>query len=252
MLHSTSEPEKTLTELLKKHSGRNNAGRITVRHQGGRQKRYYRIIDFKRDKRDMEGVVQAIEYDPNRNARICLVEYTDGEKRYILQPNEIKVGDAVYSGEKADIKAGNALPLRLIPIGIEVHNIELFPGQGGKLIRGAGTAGVVVAKDGIYVHVKLPSGIVRKCLAEAYATVGMLGNLEHKDRILGKAGTSRHMGVRPTVRGTAQNPRSHPHGGGEGRTGEGMHPKTPWGKSARGTKTRNKVKWSNKFIVKTK
>ena len=252
MLHSTSEPEKNLTELLKKHSGRNNAGRITVRHQGGRQKRYYRIIDFKRDKRDMEGVVEAIEYDPNRNARICLVAYTDGEKRYILQPNDVKVGDAVYSGEKADIKAGNALPLRLIPIGIEVHNIELFPGQGGKLIRGAGTAGMVVAKEGIYVHVKLPSGIVRKCLAEAYATVGMLGNIENKDRILGKAGTKRHMGIRPTVRGTAQNPRSDPHGGCEGRTGEVMHPKSPWGKSARGTKTRNKVKWSNKFIVKTK
>lgn len=252
MTNSSSQPEKKLTELLKKHSGRNNAGRITVRHQGGRQKRYYRIIDFKRDKRDMEGVVRGIEYDPNRNSLICLVEYTDGEKRYILQANDIKVGDAVYSGEKADIKPGNALPLRMIPIGIEVHNLELFPGQGGKLIRGAGTAGVVVAKEGIYVHVKLPSGTIRKCFAECYATVGMLGNIEHKDRILGKAGTSRLMGHRPVVRGTAQNPRSHPHGGGEGRTGEGMHPKTPWGKSARGTKTRNKVKWSNKFIVKNK
>jgi len=247
---SSVRPQKSLTELLQKHSGRNNAGRITVRHQGGRQKRYYRMIDFKRDKRDMEGVVKSIEYDPNRNVNVCLVEYIDGEKRYILHPNDIKTGDAVYSGEKADIKPGNALPLRLIPIGIEVHNLELFPGQGAKLIRGAGTAGVVVAKEGIFVHVKLPSGTVRKCFGEAYATIGMLGNIEHKDRILGKAGTSRLMGVRPTVRGTAQNPRSHPHGGGEGRTGEGMHPKTPWGKSARGTKTRNKVKWSNKFIVK--
>lgn len=247
---SSIRPEKKLTELLQKHSGRNNAGRITVRHQGGRHKRYYRIIDFKRDKRDMEGVIKTIEYDPNRNVDVCLVEYTDGEKRYILKPNELKVGDAIYSGEKADIKAGNALPLRLIPIGIEIHNLELFPGQGAKLIRGAGTAGVIVAKEGLFVHVKLPSGTVRKCFGEAYATIGMLGNIEHKDEILGTAGASRHRGVRPTVRGTAQNPRSHPHGGGEGRTGEGMHPKTPWGKSARGTKTRNKVKWSNKFIVK--
>lgn len=247
---SSIRPEKKLTELLQKHSGRNNAGRITVRHQGGRHKRYYRIIDFKRDKRDMEGVIKTIEYDPNRNVDVCLVEYTDGEKRYILKPNELKVGDAIYSGEKADIKAGNALPLRLIPIGIEVHNLELFPGQGAKLIRGAGTAGVIVAKEGLFVHVKLPSGTVRKCFGEAYATIGMLGNIEHKDEILGMAGASRHRGHRPVVRGTAQNPRSHPHGGGEGRTGEGMHPKTPWGKSARGTKTRNKVKWSNKFIVK--
>lgn len=247
---SSIRPEKKLTELLQKHSGRNNAGRITVRHQGGRHKRYYRMIDFKRDKRDMEGVIKTVEYDPNRNVDVCLVEYTDGEKRYILKPNELKVGDAIYSGEKADIKAGNALPLRLIPIGIQVHNLELFPGQGAKLIRGAGTAGVIVAKEGLFVHVKLPSGTIRKCFGEAYATIGMLGNIEHKDEILGTAGASRHRGVRPTVRGTAQNPRSHPHGGGEGRTGEGMHPKTPWGKSARGTKTRNKVKWSNKFIVK--
>jgi large subunit ribosomal protein L2 len=160
---SSIRPEKKLTELLQKHSGRNNAGRITVRHQGGRHKRYYRIIDFKRDKRDMEGVIKTIEYDPNRNVDVCLVEYTDGEKRYILKPNELKVGDAIYSGEKADIKAGNALPLRLIPIGIEVHNLELFPGQGAKLIRGAGTAGVIVAKEGLFVHVKLPSGTIRKC-----------------------------------------------------------------------------------------
>ena len=247
---SSIRPEKKLTELLQKHSGRNNAGRITVRHQGGRHKRYYRMIDFKRDKRDMEGVIKTVEYDPNRNVDVCLVEYTDGEKRYILKPNELKVGDAIYSGEKADIKAGNALPLRLIPIGIEVHNLELFPGQGAKLIRGAGTAGVIVAKEGLFVHVKLPSGTIRKCFGEAYATIGVLGNIEHKDEMVGTAGASRHRGHRPVVRGTAQNPRSHPHGGGEGRTGEGMHPKTPWGKSARGTKTRNKVKWSNKFIVK--
>ncbi len=249
---NNKQPEKNLITILKKNSGRNNAGRITVRHQGGRQKRYYREIDFKRDKKDIKGTVMTMEYDPNRNARVCLVEYTDGEKRYILQPKDIKIGDVISSGEKADLKPGNALPLRLIPIGIEVHNIELFAGQGGKLVRGAGTAAIVIAKEEPFIHVKLPSGIVRKCFGDCYATVGMIGNIEHKDRILGKAGTSRHMGIRPTVRGTAQDPRSHPHGGGEGRSGEGMHPKTPWGKSARGTKTRTPNKWSNKFIVKAK
>lgn len=246
---SSQRPEKGLIQILKKHSGRNSLGRITVRHQGGRQKRYYRVIDFKRDKRDIDGTVASIEYDPNRNVSICLVSYPDGEKRYILSPKDIIVGSIIRAGETADIKPGNALPLRLIPIGIEVHNIELFPGQGGKLIRGAGTAGVVIAKETPYVNVKLPSGVVRKCFDSCYATVGMLGNVEYKDRILGKAGTKRLMGIRPTVRGTAQNPRSHPHGGGEGRSGEGMHPKTPWGKSARGSKTRRPNKWSNKFIV---
>ena len=250
ILLKTQQPEKSLTSILKKNSGRNNAGRITVRHQGGRQKRYYREIDFKRDNYGVVGTVTTIEYDPNRNANVCLVLYADNEKRYVLHPKDIKIGDTLISGEKADIKPGNALPLRLIPIGIEVHNIELFPGQGGKLIRGAGTAGVVIAKEEKYVHVKLPSGVVRKCFGDCYATVGMLGNIEFKDRILGKAGTSRLMGIRPTVRGTAQNPRSHPHGGGEGRSGEGMHPKTPWGKPARGKKTRTPGKWSNKFIVK--
>ena len=243
-------PEKGLTSILKKHSGRNHAGRITVRHQGGRQKRYYRDVDFKRDKRDVVGTVLSVEYDPNRNVSLCLVEYTDKEKRYILQPNGVVVGNTVVAGENVDIKPGNALPLKNIPIGIQIHNLELFPGQGGKMIRGAGTAGVVIAKEDPFVHVKLPSGVVRRCFAEAYATVGMLGSIEFKDRILGRAGRKRLMGIRPTVRGTAQNPRSHPHGGGEGRSGEGMHPKTPWGKSARGTKTRNKVKWSNKFLVK--
>jgi len=247
---TTLDPEKRLTSILKKHSGRNHAGRITARHQGGRQKRYYRDVDFKRDKRDVVGTVLSVEYDPNRNVSLCLVQYADNEKRYILHPNGVVTGSTVIAGESVEIKPGNALPLKNIPIGIEVHNIELFPGQGGKLVRGAGTAAVVIAKEDPFVHVKLPSGVVRRCFAEAYATVGMLGNIEFKDRILGKAGRSRLMGIRPTVRGTAQNPRSHPHGGGEGRTGEGMHPKTPWGKKARGFKTRNKVKWSNKFLVK--
>jgi len=245
----THKPEKTLTVLLKKHSGRDVSGHVTVRHQGGRQKRYYRMVDFKRDKRDMEATVTAIEYDPNRNVYIALVEYKDGEKRYILHPSTMKEGDKVVAGELADIKVGNALPLKNIPIGIEIHNVEIHPGQGGKMIRGAGVAAVVIAKEAPFVHIKMPSGEVRRFNENCYASIGVLGNISFKDRILGKAGTKRLMGIRPTVRGTAQNPRSHPHGGGEGRSGEGMHPKTPWGKSARGTRTRTKRKWSNKFVV---
>lgn len=247
---STGEPEKSLIEILKKHSGRDVSGHVSVRHQGGRQKRYYRIIDFKRDKRDVKGNIISIEYDPNRNAYIALVEYSDGEKRYILQPKDIKVGDVVVSGSSADVKVGNALPLKNIPIGIEVHNIEVRPGQGGKMVRGAGNAAVVLGKDENYVQIKLPSGEVRKFLHNCYATVGTVGNVEHKDIVIGKAGRKRLMGIRPVVRGTAQNPRSHPHGGGEGKSGEGMHSKTPWGKSARGTRTRKKKKWSNYLIVK--
>lgn len=243
-------PEKSLIEILKKHSGRDSSGTISVRHQGGRHKRYYRIIDFRRDKRDIEATVQTIEYDPNRNAHIALVQYADGEKRYILHPKDLKIGDKVIAGVEADIKNGNALPLKKIPVGIEVHNIELYPGKGGKMIRGAGTFAVVNAKDSGYVHVKLTSGEVRKMGEECYATIGRVGNVGHKDEEIGSAGRSRHMGIRPTVRGTAQSPRSHPHGGGEGRSGEGMHPKTPWGKPARGVRTRNKTKWSNKFIIK--
>lgn len=248
VIPATHEPEKSLITILKKHSGRDHFGHVSVRHQGARQKRYYRVIDFKRDKRNMEGSVEKIEYDPNRNVFIALIAYPDGEKRYILQPNTLKIGDRVVAGELVDIKVGNALPLRNIPIGIEVHNIEIHPGQGGKMIRGAGTAAVVVAKESPYVHIKLPSGEVKRFDEDCFATVGMLGNIPFKDRILGKAGRSRLMGIRPTVRGTAQNPRSHPHGGGEGRVGEGMHPKTPWGKPARGKRTR-KSRWSNKFIV---
>lgn len=247
---ATLEPEKGLIEILKKHSGRDSSGKISVRHQRGRQKRYYRIVDFKRDKKDMEAVVTQIEYDPNRNAHIALVEYTDGEKRYILHPTTLKIGDKIISGENVDIKIGNALPLRNVHIGIEVHNVELLAGQGGKIIRGAGTAAVVIGRDDKYVHLQLPSSEVRRFFKECYATVGRVGNIEHKDEIIGKAGRKRLMGISPTVRGTAQNPRSHPHGGGEGRSGEGMHPKTPWGKPARGFRTREKKKSSKKFIIK--
>lgn len=247
---ATQQPEKKLTEILKKHSGRDSTGKISVRHQGNRQKRYYRIIDFKRDKKDVEGTVITIEYDPNRNADIALVEYKDGDKRYILHPTNLNIGDTVIASEKAEITVGNALPLEAIPVGIEVHNVELYPGQGGIMIRGAGTFGSVIAKDGYYVHVKLTSGEIRKFGKNCWATVGRVGNIEHKDEEIGKAGRKRLMGIRPTVRGTAQNPRSHPHGGGEGRSGEGMHAKTPWGKKARGVRTRSKKKWSNKLIVK--
>jgi len=244
------KPAKHLTEILKKHSGRDSTGSISVRHQGGRHKRYYRIIDFKRNKLDVEGKVLTIEYDPNRNSRISLVEYADGEKRYILQPHDLKVGDTVMSSDTAEIKVGNAVPLKNIPVGTEVHNIELQPGQGGKMARGAGGAAVVLSKDDNYAQVKLPSGSIRLFLLDCRATIGMVGNIEHKDELIGTAGRKRRMGIRPTVRGVAQDPRSHPHGGGEGKSGEGMHPKTPWGKSARGTRTRKKYKWSNRYIVK--
>lgn len=247
-----TEPEKSLIHILKKHSGRDSTGTISVRHQGGRQKRYYRVIDFKRDKRGMAGKVLRIEIDPNRNSHIALIEYKDKEKRYIIHPKDLKEGMSVVSGDDADIKVGNALPLKNIPLGIQVHNIELYPGKGGQMMRGAGGYAVIVAKEDKYVHLKLPSGEVRKFFADCYATVGQVGNIGHKEEIIGKAGRKILMGIRPTVRGTAQNPRSHPHGGGEGRSGEGMHPKTPWGKSARGTKTRWKKKWTNKLIIQRK
>lgn len=249
LIQTSSRPHKPLISILKKHSGRDSSGTISVRHQGGRHKRYYRQIDFKRDKKDSVGIVKTVEYDPNRNAHIALIEYQDGEKRYILHPRNLKIGDKVTASEAAEITLGNALPLAKIPVGIEVHNVELYPGQGGKIIRGAGTSAIVIAKESEYVHLKLPSGETRKFFANCWATIGVVGNIEHEDRIIGKAGTKIHMGIRPTVRGTAQNPRSHPHGGGEGRSGEGMHPKTPWGKSARGTRTRTRNKWSNKFVV---
>ncbi len=244
------KPEKSLTYILGKHAGRDSSGTVSVRHRGTRHKRYYRMIDFRRDKRDMPATVLRIERDPNRNAHIALVEYKDKERRYIIHPKDLHKGDEIISGENVDIKIGNALPLKNIPIGIEVHNVELYSGQGGKIIRGAGTRAVVIARDSGYVQIKMPSGEVRKVPEVCYATIGMVGNVEHKDIVIGKAGRKILMGIRPTVRGVAQNPRSHPHGGGEGRSGEGMHPKTPWGKSARGTRTRNKKKWSNKLIVK--
>lgn len=247
---STSQPARNLVTILKKHSGRDSTGSISVRHQGARQKRYYRFVDFERKKRNVEGVVKTIEYDPNRNAHIALIEYKDGERKYILHPKDLKVGDIIVAGEQVEIKTGNALPLKNIPLGIMVHNIELYPGQGGKIVRGAGTCAQVVAKEDEYIHLKLPSGEVRKFQKDCWATVGTVGNIGHKEEVIGKAGRKRLMGIRPTVRGTAQNPRSHPHGGGEGRSGEGMHPKTPWGKPARGKKTREKSKWSNKLVVK--
>jgi len=242
-------PQKSLTRILKKHSGRNNSGKITVRHQGGRQKRYYRLIDFKRDKRNIEGIVLGIEHDPNRNCNIALIEYKDGEKRYILHPDNLNIGTKIISGDNVDIKLGNALKIVNIPLGVQIHNLELYPGRGGQIIRGAGTAGVVIAKEDKYVHIKLPSGEVRKFFNDCFATIGQVGNIKHKDEIIGKAGRNILMGKRPTVRGTAQNPRSHPHGGGEGKSGEGMHPKTPWGKSARGNRTRKRNKSSTNLIV---
>jgi len=241
--------EKNLKVILKKHSGRDSSGTISMRHQGGRQKRYYRIIDFKRDKRNIEGKVERIEYDPNRNVEVALVTYSDGEKRYILRPKDLNVGAIITASENAEIRSGNALVLKNIPIGIQVHNIELYPGHEGQMMRSAGTYAVVIAKEDKYVQLKLASGEVRRFFANCFATIGQLGNIEHKDRVIGKAGRKILMGIRPTVRGTAQNPRSHPHGGGEGKSGEGMHPKTPWGKSARGTRTRVGKKWSDALIV---
>lgn len=246
---SNTKPHKKLISILKKHSGRDGTGTISVRHQGSRQKRYYRMIDFKRAKRDVIGEVVQVEYDPNRNAHIALVRYADGEVGYILHPKDMAIGTKVMSADQVEIKAGNATALKNIPVGIEVHNVELHPNQGGTMIRSAGSAGVIIAKDGGYVQVKLPSGEVRKFFDNCWATIGRIGNVEHKDRVLGKAGRKILMGIRPTVRGTAQHPGSHPHGGGEGRSGEGMHPKTPWGKPARGKVTRNKKRWSQKLIV---
>lgn len=245
-----AKPVKNLTVILKKHSGRDSSGQISVRHQGGRQKRYYRAIDFKRDKKNIEGIVARIEKDPNRNANIALIRYKDGEQRYIIHPEGLKTGDKIIAKDDAEIKTGNALYLKNIPLGIVIHNVELYPGRGGQIARGAGMAVTVVAKENNYVHLKLGSGEVRKFFADCYATIGRVGNIGHKDEIIGNAGRKILMGIRPTVRGVAQDPRSHPHGGGEGKSGEGMHSKTPWGKPARGKKTRNKKKWSNKFILK--
>lgn len=244
------KPEKSLLVPLKKRSGRNNQGRITVRHRGGGQKRMLRLIDFKRDKRDVPGKVAAIEYDPNRSARIALIHYQDGEKRYILAPLGLGVGQVVMAGLGSEIRPGNALPLRAIPVGTLVHNIELSRGKGAQLVRSAGGAAQLMAKEGAFGLVRLPSGEMRLVDIECYATVGQVGNLDHGNRNLGRAGARRLMGWRPTVRGSAMNPRDHPHGGGEGKAPIGMPgPKTPWGKPALGYKTRRN-KRSGRFIVK--
>ena len=244
-------PEKSLLAKKRKNAGRNSYGRITVRHQGGGNRQKYRLVDFKRNKDNMEAVVIGIEYDPNRSANIALIEYKDGEKAYILAPQGLKDGDKVISGEAVDIKAGNAMPINSIPVGTLIHNIELNPGQGGKLVKAAGQSAQLMAKEGKYAHVRLPSGEMRLILSRCRATVGVIGNSDHENVKIGKAGRKRHMGVRPTVRGSVMNPVDHPHGGGEGRAPVGhAGPMTPWGKPALGYKTRNKKKLSNKFIVK--
>jgi large subunit ribosomal protein L2 len=242
-------PEKSLVEVRKKHSGRNFNGHITVRHKGGGTRKMYRIIDFKRMKDAIPGKVATLEYDPNRSARIALINYRDGEKRYILAPAGLKVGDVVESGPAADIKNGNCLPLKNIPVGTIIHNIELRPGQGGKLVRSAGGAAQLMAKETEYAQVRMPSGEVRQILVVCRATVGQLGNLEHENEIVGKAGRQRHRGKRPTVRGIAMNPVDHPHGGGEARSTSGRPPTTPWGQMTMGKKTRRN-KRTNKMIVR--
>ncbi|MGB9886551.1 MAG: 50S ribosomal protein L2 [Moorellales bacterium] len=244
------EPEKRLIVPLKRHAGRNFQGRITVRHRGGGTKRFYRLIDFKRTKDAIPGRVAALEYDPNRSAHIALVNYADGEKRYILAPHGLSVGDRIESGENADIRVGNTLPLRHIPVGTIIHNIELKPGKGGQLARSAGAAAQLMAKEGDYAHVRLPSGEVRLIHLNCRATIGQVGNLDHENVVIGKAGRKRWLGIRPTVRGVVMNPVDHPHGGGEGKSPIGRHPVTPWGKPALGVKTRKKNKPSDKMIVK--
>ena len=246
-----AKPERSLVETLKKHSGRNSYGRITVRHRGGGNKRKYRIIDFKRDKVDMPATVQRLEYDPNRSAFIALVKYEDGTLRYILAPVGLKAGDKVLASAGADIKPGNCLPIANIPVGTVIHNIELYPGRGAQLVRAAGTAAQLMAKDGELAQVRMPSGEVRYIRMNCTACIGQVGNIDHENIHLGKAGRTRHMGIRPTVRGSVMNPCDHPHGGGEGKSPVGRPgPVTPWGKPAMGLKTRKKKNRTDKFIVK--
>ena len=242
-------PERSLIEVKKKHSGRNNNGHITVRHKGGGWRKQYRIIDFKRQKDAIPAKIATIEYDPNRSARIALLNYRDGEKRYILAPVGVKIGDILESGEKADIKTGNCLPIKNIPLGTVIHNIELRPGEGGKLVRSAGGSAQLMAKEGDYAQVRMPSGEVRKILMVCRATIGQLGNVEHENEVIGKAGRQRHKGKRPSVRGIAMNPVDHPHGGGEARSTSGRPPTTPWGQMTMGKKTRRN-KRTNKMIVR--
>ncbi|MDY6845761.1 MAG: 50S ribosomal protein L2 [Chloroflexota bacterium] len=245
-----TKPERSLIVPKKKRSGRNMYGRITVRHRGGAHKRHIRLVDFKRDKLEVPATVAAIEYDPNRTARLALLHYADGEKRYIVAPVGLMVGDKVFSGEHADIRPGNNMPLANIPVGTTIHNIELQPGKGGQMVRSAGTSAQLLAKEGKYVHVRLPSGEVRLVLQSCRASIGQVGNMDHSNIKLGKAGRKRNMGWRPSVRGSAMSPRDHPHGGGEGRSPIGMSsPKSPWGKPTLGKKTRHN-KRTDKFIVR--
>jgi len=244
------KPEKSLTISKKRISGRDGYGHVTVRHRGGGHKRKIRIIDFKRNKYDVEAQVIAIEYDPNRSSRIALLEYSDGERRYIIHPKGLKVNDRVMSGENAALEIGNCMPLKKIPSGMPIHNLELSRGRGGQIIRSAGSYGSIMAKEGKYAHIRLPSGEIRKVILNCCATIGEIGNSEHRAISIGKAGTSRHMGRRPKVRGVAKNPVDHPMGGGEGKSSGGRHPSTPWGKITKGLKTRKKKKYSDKYIVK--
>ena len=244
-------PEKSLVVSIKKNAGRNNQGKITVRHQGGGNKKKYRIVDFKRNKDNIPATVLGIEYDPNRSANIALICYADGEKSYILAPNGLKVGQKVMNGEKAEVRLGNCLPLSMIPVGTLVHNVELYPGAGGQMVRAAGNSAQLMAKEGKYATLRLPSGEMRMVPIACRATVGQVGNIDHELINIGKAGRKRHMGIRPTVRGSVMNPNDHPHGGGEGKTSIGRPgPSTPWGKPALGLKTRKKHKNSNKLIVR--
>lgn len=237
------EPEKRLVRALRKKAGRNNLGLVVVRHQGGGHKRAYRVIDFRRDKPGVPGTVAALEYDPNRSSRIALIHYADGDKRYILQPEGLKVGDRVVSGPDADIKPGNALPIEKIPEGTLLHNIELIAGLGGRLVRSAGAAAQLMAKEGDYAQIRMPSGEIRLVSKKCMATIGQVGNLDHENRVLGNAGRSRHLGIRPTVRGTAMNAVDHPHGGGRGRSKGNNQPRSPWNQPAKGYKTRSKKIW---------
>ena len=246
-----ARPERSLTEVLKKHSGRNNLGRITVRHRGGGSRRKYRIIDFKRNKIDMPGKVLRLEYDPNRTANIALIEYEDKERRYILAPNGLSAGDTIISSQSADIKPGNALPITSIPVGTVIHNIELHPGKGAQLVRSAGVSAQLMAREGAMAQIRLPSGEQRYVRSNCMATIGQVGNIDHGNIDIGKAGRKRHMGIRPTVRGSAMNPVDHPHGGGEGKAPIGRPtPVTPWGKPTLGYKTRKKKNPTDKYIVK--
>jgi large subunit ribosomal protein L2 len=242
------KPEKSLIEAQKKSGGRNNTGRITTRHRGGGHKRLYRIIDFKRDKKGIPGKVSTVEYDPNRSARIALVTYADGEKRYILQPMGVKVGDTIIAGDDVDILPGNCLPLKKIPLGTQIHNVELRPGKGGQIARSAGSAVQLVAREGDYASVRMPSGEIRKINVECVATVGQIGNLDHENVSIGKAGRNRWLGKKPHVRGVAMNPVDHPLGGGEGKTSGGRHPVSPWGQPTKGFKTRRR-KDTDRFIL---